>query len=151
MNRSIIKRNTGSVWNTFDKMFKEFEVLFPIPIEQSLPHNYSMRSDYFVENGRIHINIDCPGLSKEEVQVSLNKQTNVLMVTAKKQYEKKTDIKFVCRERSISEMSRRYRLPENADLSTFTASMENGLLSIVCDTKSVEAVTDEGYTVIPIK
>lgn len=150
MNKSIINKNTTSIWNTFDNLFKEFEVLFPMPIEYNgILH--SPPSDYFVENGRININIDLPGLGKEDVQIQLNKQANVLLVTAKKQYEKKTDIKFICRERHISEMTRRYRLPENADLSTLKVDMKNGLLSITCAIKSVEPVVDEGYTVIPIE
>jgi HSP20 family molecular chaperone IbpA len=68
-----------------------------------------LKTDYFIENDEVVLNIDVAGSSSEDVKVSYNSENNSLTVRIAKQYEKK-DIKpnFYIRERMISDQSRSF-------------------------------------------
>jgi HSP20 family molecular chaperone IbpA len=88
-----------------------------------------LKTDYFIENDEVVLNIDVAGSSSEDVKVSYNSENNSLTVRIAKQYEKK-DIKpnFYIRE---------------LDSSSIAADVKNGLLTIKAKlkTKSYESST----------
>jgi|694.fasta_scaffold141611_2 HSP20 family molecular chaperone IbpA len=103
-----------------------------------------LKTDYFIENDEVVLNIDVAGSSSEDVKVSYNSENNSLTVRIAKQYEKK-DIKpnFYIRERMISDQSRSFYLPPEIDSSSIAADVKNGLLTIKAKlkTKSYESST----------
>ena len=103
-----------------------------------------LKTDYFIENDEVVLNIDVAGSSSEDVKVSYNSENNSLTVRIAKQYEKK-DIKpnFYIRERMISDQSRSFYLPPEIDSSSIVADVKNGLLTIKAKlkTKSYESST----------
>lgn len=86
---------------------------------------------------------DVPGLSKSDIQVTLEEE-NVLVVksggsgTKRKREEQEGEeegCKYLRMERKTSAMrfARKFRLPENAKLEGITARCENGVLKVVVE------------------
>lgn len=90
-----------------------------------------LQSDMYVEGGVLKLNVNIPGVEKEQVKLDYNSDKHKLTVKVSSQYEKKEDKpNFYIRERNISESQRSFQLPSGADASTITAKINNGLLSI---------------------
>lgn len=91
----------------------------------------SMKSDYFIEDNEVVLNIDVAGSTNEDVIVDFNKDTFTLTVKVAKQYEKKENKpRFYIRERVISDQSRAFYLPSDIDINSITADVKNGLLTV---------------------
>lgn len=87
--------------------------------------------DMYIEKDVLHINVNAPGVEKDQVSIEHDRRSNRLVVQISNQYEKKEDKPhFYIRERNISQMSRTFALPENIDGDTISADLNNGLLEI---------------------
>jgi HSP20 family molecular chaperone IbpA len=113
---------------------------FDDPFVSFFGGNRFLKSDYFLENGEITINVDVPGSSSDDVVVDFNKENYVLTVKVAKQYEKKdTKPSFYQRERVISEQSRSFHLSNDIDENTISAQVVNGLLTVKAKIKNKES------------
>jgi HSP20 family protein len=131
--------------------FPEFEQLFDVFNTPFTQQNYlqSLKSDYFIENNELKINVDVPGSSPEDVHVEYNKNTHSIIVKVNKQYEKKeTKLSFYRRERCLSEQTRSFNLPSDVDTSTIKADIKNGLLSV--SAKFIEKTPEEHSVTIKV-
>ena len=76
MNRDLIKSNT--VFNPtglFDALFNEtLNSMYPAASRITS----SLRSDYFMENDEVVLNVDVAGATPEDVNVSFNKEKSLL-------------------------------------------------------------------------
>lgn len=148
MNRLVKSNNSYPVDSVdfFNSMFDEAFGNFFSPFRNSNLH--SLKSDYFIEDNEAVINVDVAGSTGDNVDVQYNKDQNMVVIKVAKQYEKKeSKPSFYVRERTISEQSRSFKLPENVDPATFTADVKNGLLSI----RVKIGVKDKPESIIPIK
>ncbi|OMO91387.1 hypothetical protein COLO4_18417 [Corchorus olitorius] len=87
---------------------------------------------------------EVPGLKKEEVIVEIE-DNSVLQISGEKNVnkEEKND-RWHCVERSSGKFSRRFRLPDNVNISHVKASLENGVLTVTVpklETKKPEIIT----------
>lgn len=113
------KNNNFDMFDLFDQSFSS---LFSRPMD--------LNSDMYIEDGKLYLNVNVPGLTKEDITIEIH-GNKFLNIKALKQHEKKEDkSEFYIHERNISQMSRRYNLPDGIDASTFAAKVENGLLTI---------------------
>ena len=83
-----------------------------------------------------YIEIDLPGVKKEDVDVSVDK--NVLTISGKR--ESSQEIKednYYRVESAYGKFSRSFTLPENVDVEKIKASNENGVLEIVIPKQEV--------------
>lgn len=85
------------------------------------------------------MDMDLPGLSEKEVEISL--KDRVLTISSVKEAskeEKKTDegIEYLIRERHSSAFERRFTLPEDIDAENVEANFKNGVLSISIQRKA---------------
>ena len=83
-----------------------------------------------------YIEVDLPGVKKEDVDVSVDK--NVLTISGKREVSneiKEDDYYRV--ESAYGKFSRSFTLPENVDVEKIKASNENGVLEIVIPKQEV--------------
>ncbi|KAK6124693.1 hypothetical protein DH2020_041548 [Rehmannia glutinosa] len=81
--------------------------------------------------------MDVPGLSKSDIQVTVEEEnTLVIKSNAKRKREdgEEEGCKYVRLERRpYQKLTRKFRLPENCNLSAITAKCENGVLTVVVE------------------
>ncbi|WP_457743304.1 Hsp20/alpha crystallin family protein [Sulfurimonas sp.] len=77
-----------------------------------------------------HIDVDLPGVNKEDVEISVDK--NILSVSGKRETRdevKKDDYYRI--ESAYGRFSRSFTLPENVDIENIRAASEDGVLEII--------------------
>ena len=81
------------------------------------------------ESGDFHIEIDMPGIKKEDIEISV--ADNILTVSAvrKMQNEVKKDDYYLC-ESSFGRIERKFSIPEGIDQDKISAELEDGVLVI---------------------
>ncbi len=105
-----------------------------------------LQSDMYVEGGVLKLNVNIPGIEKEQVKLDYNSEKHRLTVKVSSQYEKKEDKpNFYIRERNISESQRSFQLPSGANASTISAKVNNGLLMI--EMKVLEELPNKTRTI----
>ena len=90
-----------------------------------------MKCDIYEKEGNYHIEIDLPGLTKNEIKIEVNNDT--LFVTIEKQNELNKDDEnknYIHRERTYGKYQRSFYL-KNLDSNNINASFENGVLKII--------------------
>ncbi|OGU57907.1 MAG: hypothetical protein A2X64_02155 [Ignavibacteria bacterium GWF2_33_9] len=88
----------------------------------------------------IFINMELPGLSKEDVTIKI-KDDDMLVINGEKKKEVKTEDEkhsVIRVERSFGEFSRSFRLPDNANKESISAKFDNGVLHLVIEKKEPE-------------
>lgn len=119
------------------KQFKELEKSL-----YSYPSNEGVSGFVPVVNTRegefaYHIDVDLPGVSKEDIKVDIHK--GVLTISGER--KTKNEIKeedYYKVETSFGKFSRSFNLPDNADVENVEASSDNGVLEVVVPKLSEE-------------
>ena len=105
-----------------------------------------MKTDIREAKDKYIIDIDLPGFSKENINLSLNK--GYLEISAKVDKENKSndEEKYVRRERFYGECSRSFYVGEDIKEDEITASFKNGILNLeVPKVKPEEKKSDKKY------
>ena len=85
--------------------------------------------DIFEEKGNMVIKAEMPGMSKEDVNVSITE--NTVTISGEKKQEEKVEKKDYYRvERSYGSFCRSFRLPENVNGDKVKASFKKGVLEV---------------------
>ena len=92
------------------------------------------------------IHADLPGLSKENVHLTVADDMLTLSGERKDEHEEKTDRRHVV-ERSFGRFERRVRIPPDAVVDGANASMEDGVLKVVLGKKKPESPEGKRITV----
>ncbi len=77
-----------------------------------------------------HIDVDLPGVKKEDIKVDINK--NILTISGER--KTKEEIKeedYYKVETSFGKFSRSFTIPENVDIENIEARSDNGVLEVV--------------------
>ena len=81
------------------------------------------------------IEAELPGFEEKDIEIRVD--GNTLTIESRKESEKKEEPaekagggNYLIRERSLSSFSRSFKLPENTDQESITASFSNGILSM---------------------
>ena len=91
-----------------------------------------MKTDIREEVNKYIMEIDLPGLKKEDINVRIDDNSHLIItVDTKKEKEEETQKgKYIRREFSCSQFRQTLLLPENIDEEEIEARQENGLLTI---------------------
>ncbi len=96
--------------------------------------NFSPRIDISEDEGLIYLQAEIPGLTKDNIKLSIS-DDNVLVLKGEKKREVKSEdskdgFSYVRMERSFGEFSRSFILPENIKKDSIAAKFENGVLYV---------------------
>lgn len=97
-------------------------------------------------NGVIHVTAELPGLTKDNVKVSVSEDGIVLEGERKEEKEEKGEESYRC-ERSYGKFYRAIPLPEGAMLDKATAEIDQGVLKIAVPCAETKPAKKE----IPVK
>ncbi|KAK2970021.1 hypothetical protein RJ640_008361 [Escallonia rubra] len=81
--------------------------------------------------------MDVPGLSKSDIQVTVEEENTLLIKSngkRKREDGEEEGCKYIRLERRAPQkLMRKFRLPENSNMSAITAKCENGVLTVVVE------------------
>lgn len=85
--------------------------------------------DTFVKEGVYHIKAELPGVAKDDVDVSID--GNVLTLRGERKLDKETkEEMYYLRETRYGSFTRRFDLPDGANIDGIHAAFDNGILEI---------------------
>ncbi len=90
--------------------------------------SFRLRADVLETESEVLVNIDLPGLTREQVQLSV--ANGVLTVKGERNIETPEQTVFSKRERYFGQFYRSFPLPENAAPKEISARLTNGVLEI---------------------
>lgn len=121
-----------SPFNALNQMNRELNRVFN---DQSLTAqlledtHWTPQVDITENDDSFHVSVDVPGVSPEQMEISLHK--GLLTIRGKRNTDNETeDDKFSRRERIRGSFSRQFSLPDSANEETVTAKSVNGVLKI---------------------
>ena len=111
----------------FDRRFREWPLRFwrrPEAAGAWLPD-----MDVFEKDGKLVVRTDLPGMTAENIDVSI--EGDVLTIKGKREEEKEIkEADYFCSERASGEFFRTIRLPEGVSADAFEAHYDNGVLEV---------------------
>ena len=137
-------RNFESLVRRVNSLSHDFEKGFNLEFG-----NFSPRIDISEDEKGIFIQAEIPGLTKDDVKVTIN-DDNVLMIKGEKKRiqkseDEKDNVSFIRLERSFGEFCRSFMLNDNIKKDSIKAKFDNGVLSL-----SLEKIEPEPPKEIPI-
>jgi HSP20 family protein len=122
------RRNMLSLGEPFDGFFDEW---FQRPSRLWLVPSWaeSLPLDVYREDGHLVIKAEVPGVSSEDIDISV--KDNVLTISGEtKSEEEVKEEDYVCRERRYGSFCRSLALPVEAEGGKAEASFEDGVLTV---------------------
>lgn len=128
-------REISSAMSKMNEFLTDFDKLFYTENRGFYPS-----VDISEDEQNIYLNIELPGLGKDDFQVKV-KENNVLVIKGEKKQETKTEDKernYIRIERHFGEFSRYFTLPDNVNTEKIDAKFNNGVLSVTIEKKEPE-------------
>jgi len=123
--------------NLFDEFFRDVAPGFYIkPLHgDPLPSPAQIKVDVKETDGSYSVQAEVPGVSKEEIQVSLDGNVVTLRAEVKQQDSTGKDEKVLRSERYFGAVSRSFQLPQDIDQTQAKAKYDNGVLTLTLPKK----------------
>ena len=136
-------RELEEMRRNLDKLFGEYgePVVRQHTISKGAPASLIPSMDIFEREGEIVIRADLPGIDKDQIDLSITKDTLTLKAEAKKEEEIRSE-NYYMQERSYGTYIRTVQLPQDIDSAKAKASFNNGMLEMIFPKKE-EARTAE--------
>jgi HSP20 family molecular chaperone IbpA len=137
--------------NNFDDFFNDFDDMFSFPSITRIPASRWMTTNVKDLGNEYELEIELPGYDKKDISASLD--NGYLTISANKEETRDESDKkgrYIRKERYSGSCRRSFYVGENLKESDFSASFDNGILSITFPKdKEVAKLDDKKY--IPIK
>ena len=121
---SNISKYRHNSFNLFDPFFDDFFGDFHT-------NNEIMRTDIVEEDDHYLLKVEVPEIKKENIKLSLNDGYLTINVSYRENDDEKKHGKYLRRERHYGEASRSFYVGENVKQEDVSASLENGVLSLM--------------------
>lgn len=115
-----------------DDFFKGFAMR---PVYRMLEGEPQMRLDLTEDDKNFFVKAEIPGVSKDDIKVSVEGNQVSLSAEVKKEKEEKEGAKVIRSERYYGSVLRSFTLDESVDQSATTAKYENGVLLLTLPKK----------------
>lgn len=103
------------------------------------------RVDITESDTKIYVHAELPGISKEDVKISVNEDRLLTIKGEKKVDDTVREKNFIRTERSFGSFMRTFLLPENVDINAVEAKYDNGILELTI--KKVEPHKPEEFEI----
>ncbi|KAL4334745.1 hypothetical protein GQ457_07G031010 [Hibiscus cannabinus] len=131
--------DTIAYWLNFPENIEK--LMFPSRTEDSRESGNkgisSIPADILDTPKEIVFYLDVPGLSKSDIQVTVEDENTLVIKSGGKRKREEAEeegCKYIRLERKAPQkLMRKFRLPENANVSAITAKCENGVLIVVVE------------------
>jgi HSP20 family protein len=125
--------------NLFDEFFRDVAPGFYVkPLHgDPLPSPSQIKIDVKETGGAYTVHAEVPGVSKEEIQVSLDGNVVTLRAEVKQQDSSSKDEKVLRSERYFGAVQRSLQLPQDIDQTQAKAKYDNGVLTLTLPKKLV--------------
>ena len=120
----------------FDNLFKGFMVR---PVFQGAPAAPQMKLDVTEDDKAYTVKAEIPGVSKEDIHISVDGNLVSISAEVKKETEKKEGKKVVHSERYFGQVSRSFTLDKEVEQGAASAKYTDGVLEAVLPKKRATA------------
>jgi HSP20 family protein len=137
-NRELSETGPHNLWYDMDRLFDQFkssfnDLFFGMPPTRSLaiePSEFRLPlSDIYDHGDRYEMNIELPGLSKEDVNIEVTPYDIEISATTSKESNKE-EKNWIHKERSNFSYYRHFDLPGEIKADNVEAVMNDGVLNI---------------------
>ncbi len=129
----------------FNKLFDDFGDDYIMPsfnIKKAFP---TPKVDVEETKDSYLLKMDLPGKTDKDVKVELNH--NILTISSEEEFKKeekedkkdKSGTKYLLKERTYSQFSRSFTLPDDVDSDKLSAAVKNGVLTVSMPRKEISA------------
>jgi HSP20 family protein len=96
---------------------------------------FAPRVDISEDEKHIYLNVEIPGVAKEDVKLSINEENVLSIKGSKKMADEKAEagLSFIKVERTFGDFARAFMLPDNVKKDSIAAKFENGVLDITLE------------------
>lgn len=110
-------------------------------------HGFSPRVEVLQTTSHVILRAELPGLTKEDVQLTINDGNLLTFKGTKAQQEVEEGATVIRNERTFGSFSRTFVLPENINTNTINAAFENGVLTVSIEKVQPEKPKEQQITI----
>jgi HSP20 family protein len=127
---TLMRTNPWSLLDEFNREFSRMLPGFADDDSRVVGSTWSPAVDIKEEDDRFVIRADIPGVSPDDIDISMEK--GVLTIKGERKHEAEEDKEGYHRiERAYGTFMRRFALPENVDTDKISASSKDGVVELV--------------------
>ncbi|MCP5278548.1 MAG: Hsp20/alpha crystallin family protein [Thiobacillus sp.] len=135
---NIVRRDPFAMDELFDDLMKGYWVR-PMRWPKELPDMQSIRMDMKEDEKTYTVHAEMPGVSKEDIQVTIDGNMVSISAEVKKTSEEKEGEKVLRSERFHGRMSRSFALDHEVDEKAANATFKDGVLELMLPKKAEAA------------
>ena len=119
-------------WKNFERAARRMNE-FASEIDKNLSievGGFSPKADIIEDANNYYLNLELPGIAKEDVKISVNEERVLTIKGEKKPSEGRDNNSFLRTERVFGSFSRTFIVPDNLDLEKISAKFADGVLEL---------------------
>lgn len=119
-------------FDSFDDVFEALSHFHGFPLISGIPHpDFSPSLEMVEKKDKYLTSIEIPGMSKEDVDISINEENNTLIIKGEKKKETTEEGDDYCvSERTYGSFRREIILPKDIAFENISANYKDGVLKL---------------------
>ena len=128
-------------WDPFEDIDELFKGVFlrPMRLETTPEREMRIKMDVSEDEKAYTVHAEIPGVSKDDIQVSIDGSQVQITAEVKREKEVKEEQKLLRSERYYGRVSRTFTLAQDVDQENAKAKYNNGVLELVLPKKAAAA------------